>query len=149
MKFLVAVDGSDASHRALDYARELAEAADASLTIVHSVDPTVYAESSPEPVSDLAEADRLYVAERVEESERRGAEILDGARGRVTDGGVDVSTSLLYGDPVVAVSDFAEENGFDAIIVGHHGVSARTEAAFGSVAKGLVSRARVPVTVVR
>ena len=149
MKFLVAVDGSDVSYRALDYAVEIADAAGADITIVHSVDPPVYTESVAEPVSELGEADRLFVIERIEESEDRGTEILEGAQAHATDRGIDASTALLYGDPVVTVADFAEENDFDGIVVGHHGASARSEAIFGSTSKGLVTRARVPVTVVR
>lgn len=148
MKFLVAVDGSTVSHRAVDYALKIA-AADADVTIVHSVDPHVYAETSAEPLSDRSEADRLFVIERIEDAEDRGTEILEGAAARADEHGMDVATALLYGDPVETISDFAEENEFDGIVVGHHGASERSEAAFGSVAKGLVTRARVPVTVVR
>jgi nucleotide-binding universal stress UspA family protein len=46
-------------------------------------------------------------------------------------------------------SEDAEENGFDAIFVGHRGLSERYEGLVGSTAKEIVGRASVPVTVVR
>lgn len=149
MKFLVAVDGSDISHRALDHAIDLATAAGAAVTVAHVVDPPVYAETAPEPVTDLSEADRLYVFQRIEEAEELGQQIINGAVARASDRGFDATSATLYGDPVVAISDYAEEADFDSIVVGHHGASERSETAFGSVAKGLVTRSRVPVTVVR
>ena len=60
-----------------------------------------------------------------------------------------METELLYGDPVRAITDYATEAGFDAIVVGHRGRSERAESMVGSVARGIVNQATVPVTVVR
>lgn len=147
MKFLVAVDGSEHSARALDHAVEMASATGASVTVVHAVVPEVYAERFADPVADRSEADGAYVVDAVENAEDRAEQVLARMAARVDDG-VDVTTQLLYGDPVVEVADFADDEDFDGVFVGHRGVSERYEALLGSVAKGLVGRASVPVTVV-
>jgi len=149
MKFVVAVDGSDASDRALDHAVAMAAAAGGELTVVHAVDPDVYDTGGPDPEGDRSEAERRLIVEDVEDAENRGEEILEDAAERAGDAGLAVETELLYGNPVETVPSFATGEGYDGIFVGHRGLSEREERVLGSVAKGLVERAGVPVTVVR
>lgn len=148
MKFVAATDGSDSSERAVDHAIELALAADASLTLVHAVEPSVYSEGGVQPPEGFSDADRRLVAEDVDDAGERGERILENARDRAADRGVTVDTELLYGDPEKEIPAFADADGFDGIFVGHRGLSGRAEEVMGSVAKGIVGRAPVPVTVV-
>ena len=148
MKFLVAVDGSETSDEAIAVATTVADPMDASITVVHAVSPSVYDEGGGEPVSS-AEAGRRLIVESIEAAERRGADVLEDAVALADDRGHDVQSELLYGPPVSTIADFADAQGFDAIFVGHRGMSRRAEMMLGSVAKGLVERASVPVTVVR
>jgi nucleotide-binding universal stress UspA family protein len=60
-----------------------------------------------------------------------------------------VETELLAGRPARAIAQHASERGIDAIFVGHRGLSEERERVVGSVAKSVVDRADVPVTVVR
>jgi nucleotide-binding universal stress UspA family protein len=149
MKLLVAVDGSDESNAALDRAIDVADAIDGSITVAYAVDPSVYDLGGAEPVSGLSDADRRLIMESVEDTESRGLDVLDDAAAVAADRGRTVETELLYGDPVRAITGFAESEGFDAIYVGHRGRSDRTERLLGSVAKGIVERTSVTVTVVR
>lgn len=150
MKFVVAVDGSRASDRALHHAVDMAGAMDASLAVVYSVDPDVYDTGGSEPVAGLTEAEPRLVVESVEDAERRGQEILETAVDQVEDAApvVSVERELLYGDPVETVPEFATTEGYDGIFVGHRGLSERHERVLGSVAKATVERSSVPVTVV-
>jgi nucleotide-binding universal stress UspA family protein len=153
MNFLVAVDGSDASDAAVDHAIEIAGALGASLTVVHAVDPGVVIEGAVEPVS-YTEADDVIVQEPIEDAEARAEVMLDAAAERVREAGVDVETVVLYGDPVETIPEYADggedgETPFDGLFVGHRGLSERYESMVGSVAKALVERASIPVTVVR
>ena len=148
MKFIVAVDGSETSDEAVAVATTVAEAMDASITVVHAVSPEVYDEGGGEPVSS-AEAGRRLIVESIEAAERRGADVLEDAVALADDHGHDVESELLYGPPVSTIADFADGQEFDAIFVGHRGMARRAELMLGSVAKGLVERASVPVTVVR
>jgi nucleotide-binding universal stress UspA family protein len=149
MRYVVAVDGSEDGDRALERAVELADAVGGSLTVVHAVDPDVYTDSSPGPVLSRSEAERGLVVEAVADAEERAQRIVEEAAGRAAEAGVPVETELLYGDPREAVPRFAEEEGYDGVFVGHRGLSDREEELLGSVAKGIVERATVPVTVVR
>lgn len=149
MKFLVAVDGSDEAATALTHAAKLASADAGSITVVHAVDPAVYDEGGSEPISTLTAAQQRLIIESIEDAEQRGLELVEAAVDRAEEFGLDVEGELVYGDPVRAISDYAEAEGFAGIFVGHRGRSARTESFLGSVAKGLVERASVPVTVVR
>lgn len=149
MEYLVAVDGSREGDNALAYAIDVAEATGASITAIHAVDPTVFAVGGDDPIESFADADRRLVMQSVEDAEERGTEILEEAVGVASDQGADIQTELVYGPPVKAITEYAEEAGVDAIFVGHRGRSEHSEAMVGSVAKAIVTRARVPVTVVR
>lgn len=149
MRFLIAVDGSPEADDALDYAMEVADAMDASLTVAFAVDPSVFELGGEDPVTRLSDADERLLVEHVADAEDRGLDVLEEAAETATARGHDVDTELLYGDPVEELTDFAAELGYDAIFVGHRGRSNRADVMVGSVAKALVERSTVPVTVVR
>jgi len=145
MHFVVCVDGSDQSDRALAYAERLATAANASLTAVHAVDPEVYQRAGP--ITDHEAGVQSLVIEAVEDAEGRGEEILADAREAVE---MEIEDVLLYGDPVEAIPEYVAESGdVDGVFVGHRTVSDRHRQVLGSVAQGLVERSPRPVTVVR
>jgi len=148
MQFLVAFDGSDEAERALGYAVDLTAAVGGRLTVVHVVDPAVHEDGGSEPIETLGDADGRLVIESPEVAEERGLRLLDEATELAADLGEDVATELLYGDPAEAITDFADSGEFAALFVGHRGLSAHAERLLGSVAKGVVERARLPVTVV-
>jgi nucleotide-binding universal stress UspA family protein len=141
MRLLVAVDGSEQSDGALAHAAHLAEATGGSLTLVHAVDPAVQEVTGADP----HDGDRLVVEDETA-AETRAERILDDAAASVA--GVAVTTELLHGDPREVIPEFAAAERFDGIVVGHRGLSERRERVLGSVAKSLVERSPVPVTVV-
>lgn len=147
MKYLVAVDGSEQSDTALDHAIAMA-GPDDDIAVAHAVDPDVYSRGGTERLSDLDDASERLLIETVEDAERRGEDILETAAERAEEAGVTVETDLLYGDPLEVLHDHAVREGFDHVVVGHRGLSERAEAVAGSVAKGIVSRTTLPVTVV-
>lgn len=148
MRVLVALDGSDPAERALDYAIDLAERTDAAITVVHAVDPSVYDRGGDEPISTLGDAEQRLVLESIEDAEGHGSDLLAEASELAQEAGHEVDTALLYGEPVRQIVEFAAAEGFDAIVVGHQGRSARAGRMLGSVSKTVVERSSVPVTVV-
>ena len=148
MNLLVAVDGSDESYRALEYAANIARAVDGSITLAHAVEPDVYDTGGDEPRSTAERRDRLIV-DTVDAAEARGQEILAEAVETAETLGVDASAELLYGDPVVEITDYADREGYETIYVGHRGLSGRAAQVLGSVARDIVERTTVPVTVIR
>ncbi|MDY6775050.1 MAG: universal stress protein [Halobacteria archaeon] len=139
MKFAVAVDGSDQSDNAVSYAMNIAECLGASVTLLHSSVPEIYSEGGDMLIEDMSEA------------ETRGETVLEDARAEAENenSGIDVATELLYGDPADEIVRYAEDEEFDAIYVGHRGMSQKQEDLMGSVAQEIVRRASIPVTVVR
>jgi nucleotide-binding universal stress UspA family protein len=164
MKYLVAVDGSEPSMDALRYAVEQAAATGADVTAVSVVAPEQFFTGGDDPPVNYAEAADELVAEDVEDAEEEAQTALDEAAEIGEQTGVEVETGLLYGEPVDVITEYAEGHGpsssptesgdadeeaFDAIFVGHRGLSERYEGLVGSTANALVGRATVPVTVVR
>lgn len=149
MNFIVAVDGSESADRALDYALTMVAPLDATVTIVHSVEPHVVVEGGTEPVTGIGDAGDRLTAESLEDAEARGEHVLEEALEHAAEAGVESTTELLYGDPVEALTTYADDVDADGIFVGHRGLSKRYEGLAGSVAKELVERASCPVTVVR
>jgi nucleotide-binding universal stress UspA family protein len=149
MHYLVAVDGSDASTSALSHAIELANALEGSLTIAYAVESRVLIDDAAgESPTNHEIGDRIYT-EDTETAEERGSTVLESAAKEAAEAGIDVNTELLYGQPVEAIESHASNSAVDGVIVGHRALSGRVEGMVGSVAKGLVERAPVPVTVVK
>lgn len=148
MELLVAVDGSEESNRALAYAADIANATDGSITLIHAIEPDVYDAGGGEPVSISDARDRLIV-DSVDAAEDQGRAIIDEAIEAAAELGQDASGELFYGEPVRTITDYAEEGGFETIYIGHRGRSERTGRLLGSVARDVIERATIPVTVVR
>ena len=149
MKYLVAVDGSESSMDALRYAVEQAAATGATVEATCVVVPEQFFTGGDDPPMNYAEADEELVTEDVEDAESAAQEILDRAAAVGEQTGVGVETGMLYGEPVDELVEFAEGQEFDAIFVGHRGLSEEYEGLVGSTAKDIVGRATIPVTVVR
>lgn len=140
MRYLVATDGSDESNDAVEYAAKRAAAFDATLEIIHVVTP------------ETEIVDGEIIMEGRETATESGQQALDSAIALAEESvsePLEIETQLLTGRPSDAVSDRAHAANVDAIFVGHRGLSAKREAVVGSVAKSIVDKANVPVTVVR
>lgn len=148
MELLVAVDGSEESERALEYAGDIARATDGSITVIHAIEPDVYSASGGEPMSASDRQNRLII-DSLDAAEEQGQAILDEVTELAKKQGLDVTSELRYGEPVKTIVDYADEEGFETIFVGHRGRSERVAGILGSVARDLVERSPVPVTVVR
>ena len=143
MRYLVATDGSEESDRAVQYASTQAAAFDATLEIVHVLEPdtALVGGEIVLPGGDKA----IELGNRtLEQAQRLAAQHVD-----EPDGGRSIETQLLTGRPADAITDHARETEADAIYVGHRGRSEKREQVVGSVAKSVVDKATVPVTIIR
>ncbi len=147
--YLVAIDGSGASKDALRYALDLARSTGQSVAAVHVVVPEEIVAADDVPPTSFAEANRDLILSNVEDAETHGQELLEAAEATADREGMELEIGLLYGEPVQEITEYADENEYDAIFIGHRGASERYETLFGSVAKQVTGRATVPVTVVR
>lgn len=140
MRYIVATDGSEESTEAVEYAAEHAAVFDATLEIVTAITP------------ETEILDGELVLQKTSEAADEGERTLEDAGERANDAvsaDLTVETTLLTGRPAEAIAGRGADVGADAIFVGHRALSPKQEEVVGSVAKSLVSKADVPVTVVR
>ena len=143
---LCAIDFSDCSINALNYAVSLAQEADARLTVLHvfellpELPPSSYEGAQPLPqhvtewiaVTGQARREQLEVA--VPESVRTHC---------------TVETAMANGTPYREILRVAAEQRSDLIVIGIHGRSATDLLFFGSTAQHVVRQATCPVLTLR
>ncbi|MCU4974146.1 universal stress protein [Halobacteria archaeon AArc-m2/3/4] len=145
MRFLVATDGSEVSDTAVEYAVREAIAWGAPLEIVHVLTPE----------TELVDGNLVLPGE--DEAMKHGEQTLRQARDRAietverrdSEGEIEITTELLAGRPAEAITEHAAEAGATAIYVGHRGLSEKRQQVVGSVAKTVVDKATVPVTIIK
>lgn len=142
-RILCAIDFSDTSLRALEYALSLAQEKDAQLTLVHVVEVTPAPQS--EAAGDIeARALGAYVAAAAEARAAQLQRIVpDSVRAYCT-----VERTLAIGKAHHEILRIAAERDSDVIILGAHGFGL-TQLLFGSTAHQVVRQARCPVLTIR
>lgn len=143
MRHLAAVDGSAESDEAVRRAARDATAFDATLEVVHVLTPRP--ELRDGEVVLPGESTALENGQRILD---RAVEVARTAAAE-RDAGIEVEKTLRTGRPAPEIVDRAAETGADAVYLGHRGESARRPGAVGSVAKSVIDRADVPVTITR
>jgi nucleotide-binding universal stress UspA family protein len=139
-RILIAIDGSEPSEKALDFAFD--RHADEELVAVSVLDPTAYIQGSADLILPDTQGWRDEATAEVQG-------VLDAAVDRATTQGIDLQTEIVHGAPARSIVEYAEDNGIDQIIVGSHGRDGVSRVLLGSVAETVVRRSSVPVTVVR
>lgn len=143
MEYLVATDGSAVSDTAIEHAAEQAGLVDADLEIVHVLTPET--ELVDGQVVLPGEDAALEQGERIlEQAEMVAARAVPEADAEVT-----ITTELLTGRPAESITTYADDTGIDSIYVGHRGLSDKPDYVVGSVAKTVVDKTTVPVTIVK
>ena len=133
---ILAVDGSEYSLRALEYARSLALNYKASLWLVHVFSHT----------SDLLgyqDFEKLYAKRK-----SAGQSILDEARAKLGDADFEVHAELVEGSDAEAILTLAEKHNADLIVMGTRGFGAVKGLLVGSVSRKVIHLAQCPVMVV-
>ncbi|HXW10744.1 MAG TPA: universal stress protein [Steroidobacteraceae bacterium] len=140
-KILVAIDGSEAASRALNYAVTQARCEPAAVLHVLNVQPTLSNYTAPE----------IYVtAERIREvTAARARAILDAAAAHLKDVGCRYELEQVEGEPAETIARRASELGCESITMGTHGLTSIGILFMGSVAQKVVYHSDVPVTLVK
>lgn len=139
-QILVPVDFTKYSDEALHVAADIARRYQASLTLIHVLDPLEYAVSEYE--SEPNERRRWALSE-IEKA-------LDGAKRLAHSAGVvGVTTRAIEGATSDGIVDFANRTDCDLIVMGTHGRTGIKRAVLGSVAEAVVRRADCPVLTVK
>ena len=141
INYLVAIDGSEGSIRAAEFATDRALASKAGIVLAYVIEWSPYSFHTPD---ELAERHKR----REEEIERAETTILEPVAKSVRDKGVKVTIAVHHGHPAETLVELAEENDAAQIFMGRKGHSRIASLLFGSVAGSLVQTSPVPVTVV-
>ncbi len=139
-RILVAVDGSNTAHLALQEAVKLAKETKAQLRLVHAIDVTPGVEGGLDP----------QTLRRMARQE--GNDLLDKVASLVTNGGVEAETVMLEASRrncSKAIANEARRWAADLIVMGTHGRIGIARLVLGSVAEGVVHIAPVPVLLIR
>lgn len=137
-KIVVAVDGSDPSFKALNYAVKLAGVSRSKVVVLNVI--SIPPGTSPKTVEALKN-----------DLSKKSSEILDRAKSESKVEGVDVETRTVETSQsiVMAIVEFAGKEKTDLIVMGTKGTSGYGRLMLGSVAAGVVSFADCPVLAVR
>jgi nucleotide-binding universal stress UspA family protein len=88
--------------------------------------------------------------QRLEDDSKKNAQdYLDGQVKRLKTRGIDVDAKVIFGLASQTLTQYAENNGIDLIIIATHGRSGISEWFWGSVAERVLKTSKVPVLMVR
>lgn len=138
-KVLVAVDGSEYSMNAAEYAISITRQFGSELIALHVI------------TSDVSTVASAFLPQ-MEEIKKNAQEYFDKIRrkGEEASGDIQLRTELISSPSVVGgIIDFAEKENIDLIVVGTKGRSGLKRLLLGSVASGIVNYAHCPVMIVK
>ena len=143
-KILVAMDGSESSVRAYEYASFLAKKCDATLLIVNINDTF---ERISRNIKEFRE-----IAKKIEEEGGTAVtiQVLEDYRSRAKDSGIkDVKIIRREGNAAAEILLIANEEKVDAIVIGSTGMNTVKEFLLGGVSHKVIHHAKCLVTLVR
>ncbi len=148
-KILVAVDGSEKSSEALDFALNLNKMVDAEIEIFTVNQNTIYPWIGPVDGKPVA-GNPGYMNEFYMKQRQYSKRILDEAHKRAEkfDPEFKVTKKIVDGTPASSILKEANE-GFDLIVMGSRGHGFIDELILGSVSKRVVDDSHIPVLVVK
>jgi nucleotide-binding universal stress UspA family protein len=143
-KVLVAMDGSETSLKAYQYASFLAKQCDAALLIVNIFDTF-------ERISSKIKQE-LEIGKQIEAEGGTAVtlQILDDYKSQAKDSGIkDVKTVRREGNAAAEILLIADEEKVDTIVIGSTGINTVKEFLLGGVSHKVIHHSKCPVTVVR
>jgi nucleotide-binding universal stress UspA family protein len=146
-RILIATDGSELANRGLAHGIALAKALGAQIIVVTASEPWVPigVDATGAAAGDYAFADEYEKAE-----ETAGQAILKDAADAADKAGVPVTTVFVSRQyPANAIVDTAEAQKADLIVMASHGRRGVQRLLLGSQATEVLTRARVPVLIVK
>jgi nucleotide-binding universal stress UspA family protein len=137
-KILIAIDGSDASMDAADYAISVSKQPNAELYALHVIRADVDL-FGPHETSEFMTTMR-----------NEGEKYMDRVRLNANEKNIQIKTEIISSTNIAGgIVDYAEENNIDLIVIGTRGLSGFKKLLLGSVATNVVTYARCPVMVVK
>jgi nucleotide-binding universal stress UspA family protein len=147
-RLLCAVDFSDSSLTAVQYACSLAQESDASLTLLHVLE-WPWEEPPPPVLQELPFEQAAALAEFRRYCEKSAVARLDSLVPEYAPAGHRPVARLSNGKPYVQIVEIAAEERSDLIVMGVRGRGALDMTLFGSTTNQVVRRAKCPVLTLR
>lgn len=138
---LLAVDGSDGSHRATAHAIARAKLGGSKILLTYVIEWSAYSFNTPEENAQRHKR-------REQEIERATTSVVGPAADRLRGAGIEVETVVQHGPPAETLIRLAKEHDVAQIVIGRRGESGIKSLIFGSVAGNLIQTSPVPVVVV-
>ncbi|MEW6989650.1 universal stress protein [Colwelliaceae bacterium 6441] len=139
--YLVAVDGSECSNRAVEHAMNLATITNAKVKFLTVRD---WSYLQPAVVEGIAP----QILDQETETLNTINHILAPLIEQYNDAGVDISTELLWGDPAVEIQKQIKDLNVTMLFVGRQGKSRIVDILLGSVANKLAHLVDIPIVLV-
>ena len=140
MKILLAVDGSDYTRKMLDYVCTHQRLFDPSHEFV------LLNAQAPVPPHARAAVGSGTVEDYYQDEARK---VLEPAASALQARGIKVRSEWRAGPAGRTIGRFAEEGGFDMLIMGSHGHGALARLVMGSVSSEVLAECRTPVLLIR
>jgi nucleotide-binding universal stress UspA family protein len=155
-KILVPIDGSEPSMNAAEYAIAVAKRYDATTTIIHIVPQEIRYEYSEEAATSntnssvlggIVESHRQNAEEWFRKIREKSKEEKNNNNGN----NIKIDTDVIVATKSIAaeIVDYAENYGFDLIVIGTRGRTGFKKLLLGSVAAAVVTYAHCPVMVTK
>lgn len=141
MRFLVPVDGSPHSERAVAHVIRLAQCC--------GEPPEVHLINVRAPVDSWEVRSFLTEAEVARIQQKEGEEDLRAVRTLLDAAGVVYQAQILSGPIAQTIADYADTHHCDQIIMGTHGRGGLANLFLGSVAAKVIHLANIPITLIR
>jgi nucleotide-binding universal stress UspA family protein len=135
-KILVPMDGSKNSFRGLDGGIYLARQCQAIITGLYVV-PL----SKPQTNSQISYVEKYLLT--------KAGSLLSKAKKRSAQNGILFEDKIEYGDEGSTITNFANKNSFDIIVIGSRGQSGIKEAFLGSTSNYVLHKSKIPVLIVK
>ena len=152
-RILYGTDLSKNSAYAFFYAIDMAKKHNASIVILHSIEPirsNIYAEGGIGMEGVLKKAKKQEQEMDIEEIKKRLQEFCKKTEAQIGSPCVQLVSKILVplGHPVEEILKAADDEGCDAIVLGTHGKGFLRQTFLGSVAGSVLERTRKPVFII-
>ena len=148
----VALDGSDAADRAIDFAADLGGRFGADLVLTHVISASTLVSADPGPAGPLANLRAPMKIENTSLPEvftETANDLLAKAKGRAEARGArHVHTDVRVGEPAEAILSVAKEREVDVIVLGKRGQGRLAGLLLGSISQKILALARCAVIVI-
>lgn len=155
---LIAIDGSEQSLRAADYAITIAQMSNADLNALYvTSSPTLYKISSKMPEDQIPDEVKEYIQnakqlsqpwfDKISENVAASATVKENTKSTAIHLNMEVVLSPI--SVVDSIVEYAERNHIDLIVMGTRGTTGFTKLLLGSTASGVSTYAHCPVLIVK